>query len=523
MPNIDFNDLNPFLKRFFVNAHLLNEAFDIENTAIPSHGSPDDSGSENNLEENDVSDSTVDEEAILLDPQHIQSDAANVVEKKRKAAEKLYYILKDLEQLLADEEIFTAYAMINWMKIFLASLQDDDPTVQEELRNASDALFQGTSRMEKRATIWDARMMMTYTLLAVIGFTLALPTIPAIAHAMPGVVSALEAQEATLSPDTLSDILLNSVDGIANLSSAYRQWKLGEHKPTMLNLFAGVQTAALTSSGMGISITTIAKHGLKSGQAQQALGLACSLLGVGCAVGMICSMQVEYMEYAKSQKRKVTLIEKFLAEIGLSLDEEAHIRLKEISDPVELLKQCRLLKEEHVLYLENAKINTPNHDQKVETLISGIAIEKAQGNNHLNNARTFLCCGMLMTLLAACTFTSVITAAATPIVIQTAVLLSGLVGQYVAYKYDNVKKLQPFLEEKTSQSIQEKQEEKREAYEKSFGGRLKKMLSTQFHVLQQRFFAAPEKLRVSSEEPIESPLTSSAVVSPVRIISGTGQ
>lgn len=455
--NIEFSDFDSLLAAFFINSEAINEFF----------GEPE-----------------VADTAPLL----AQSNASQTSIKKQ-AAKRLHLILEELERL-RQNQLFTAYEMLNWMSIYLTTINDEDLDVQTELRRSAQVLFQGTNRMAQDAAKWDWRMMAAYTIVACIEVAFTIIGIPGAANV---VFNAINSLEEIISTDTASDIFLNTVDGIANSFSFYRQFQLGEYALGSVNLLGATQTAALTTAGIGMGITSIIKHGLQSAQTQNALALAGSLLGIGCAVGMFCSAAVEYMEQNNKLNIKNQLIDDFekLLNEKVPVDSKSIEALRKINDPVELLKACRELVEEKFIdvRISEDEPRSPSQESthqkitseketlkdKLEMSVRGIAIAQAQANNHLIKGRVFMMCGGMMGILAAATFSSVFAAGFTPFIIQGAVLLSAVIDMVVSRKFDHVKKLNKFIELKTSGDIDSKyifdKNAKEQAYNASYRGR----------------------------------------------------
>lgn len=390
-------------------------------------------------------------------------------EKKKAALEKLYVLLEALQKLAErNNQLFTTYALIGWLQLVVASEND------KALSDTFEAIFKTSYQMTKTADEWDKRMLWAYTFVGFVEVAFTALGIP---------FRAVSALENIISTDTATDVLLNSVDSIANSCSFYSQFCLGEYRMAGVNLLGATQSTALTSSGIGIAIANIIRHGFQSPQSQSALAFGGALLGIGCAIGMFCSARVEHLEEIKARQRKEELISCLGSSLSIhSPNDERLQSLKKIKDPIELLKESRRIYES-INSLNNEK---PNEQiildrPAIELCIKSIAIEQAKINNHANNKWMFLGCGVMMSILAAGSYSSVFTTGFTPFIIQGAVLMSGLLTQYVSRKYNHEKRLKPFLALEDVNAIENKQSHdkkaKKEAYQKSYSGRFSQAIS----------------------------------------------
>lgn len=450
----NFKDFDKFLERFFITGDSLNLAFfgeSHQNTRPdPEEGKTEASTPVSNEAVRERKNSQDDVFSPLLEANGKETYFVQEEEEKNQAAKKLYQLLEELQTLSKEATVFTAYAMMNWMEIHLATINDDNSVIQRKLREASPQLFQGTRQMAKRAALWDSRMMTIYGIAAIVGFTLVFVELPSF------VIS-------TCSPDMITDIFMNSTDLIANSFSAYRQWKLNEPTMAKVNLFGGVQSALLTSIGVIISINALITQDLQSAQTKMTMQISEQLLGVACAAGMFCSAFVEHLEYQQCMARKNSLIHTLFQVKDIANNEQKIKTFTQLNNSVELLKQCRELVEttptlnDSVDNLIAGKIDgLLTKKITAETLVRGIAIAQAQCGDHWQNQHIFIGFSIMMTLLAVCAFYPLIEETATPFIIQGSVFLSAIIGKYIAATSNNIEKIKPFLEEKTSHDIQTK-------------------------------------------------------------------
>lgn len=486
---VNFKDFDSFLGNFFIQGEVLNHAFFNQESAPSKTLENVENGSAVVYEEKPQEDVF----SPLLVDAHKKDGNLVDGDEKNQAAMKLYSFLEECQVLMESKRLLTAYALLNWMTIYLATFNNDNTAVQKKLREASSHLLNGTRAMTQRAADWESRMVNTYGFLALMGFTLTFVELPSVVAII-------------FSPDMVSDILLNSADILVNASAAYRQFKLNEPIMATINFLGGLQSLLCTVIGIAISINAMINYGLEDEKTQAMMEITENLLGVACALGMFCGVWVEYMEYTHYKSIKNTFLDFLFDGQEIFKNAPQENSLKYLSDPVELLKLCR----EHVeTSLTSSNLTTRLSTEKtdsalakkisVETLVRGIAIAQAQSRNHLNYERVFFGFSLMMALLAACTFFSEIEETMTPSAIQGMVLLSAILGKYMLCNGDNVKKISVFLEEKTSQEIQIKQDKQTEIYHHSYLGCVENILRIPLNYVHSQLFYQAIKTQSSTD------------------------